>query len=63
MLFSSGILLNFVPKINQYWTTFETLTEIERLQRTTTVYGRLVECWTYIGLLFDVYVFSFVLCS
>jgi len=24
------ILLNFLPKSNRYWTTFETLTEIER---------------------------------
>ena len=28
--FSSVILLNFLPKINRYWTTFETLAEIER---------------------------------
>jgi len=28
--FSSVILLNFLPKVNCYWTTFETLAEIER---------------------------------
>jgi len=28
--FSSVILLNFLPKIKRYWTTFETLAEIER---------------------------------
>jgi len=27
---------------NRYWTTFETLAEIERLQRTTTMHGRMV---------------------
>ena len=29
-------MLNFLSKINSYWTTFETLAEIERRQRTTT---------------------------
>ena len=28
--FSSDVLLKFLPKINRYWTTFETLAEIER---------------------------------
>ena len=35
---------NFVKlpaKINHYWTLFETLAEIERFQRTTTLHGRL----------------------
>jgi len=28
--FPSVILLNFLPKINRYWTAYETLAEIER---------------------------------
>ena len=36
--------------INRYWTTFETIAEIERLQRTTTLHGSLWEiiCAVYL---------------
>jgi len=30
LLFFLVILLNFLPKINRYWTIFETLADIER---------------------------------
>jgi len=33
--------------INRYWTTFETLAQIDRLQRTTTLHGKLtgINAW------------------
>jgi len=39
-----GLIIRFIGpcKKTTYWTTFETLAEIERLQGTTTLHGRLV---------------------